>query len=52
MKKKLLTILLCLSMAVCMLVGCGTKEVDATNDKVESDSSETVEDAQEKNSDV
>lgn len=48
MKKRILSVLLCLSIAVGMLGGCGTKEVDATNDKVESDSFETAEDIQEK----
>lgn len=28
--------LLCLGMSICMLAGCGTKEVDATNDKEKS----------------
>lgn len=33
MIKKILSILLCLSMAVCMLAGCGAKEADTANDK-------------------
>ena len=34
MKRKLLAILLCVSMSVTLLVGCGTKDVDATNEEV------------------
>lgn len=35
MKKRILGMLLCLSMVVGMFAGCGTKEVNVTNDKVE-----------------
>jgi hypothetical protein len=42
MKRKLLAILLCVSMSVTLLAGCGTKEVDATNEKVTSNSSESL----------
>jgi hypothetical protein len=34
MKRKILSLLLCFSMAVSILAGCGTKDVDATDEKV------------------
>ena len=39
MKRKILSLILCLGLAVGMLVGCSTKEVDTASDKVEMDSS-------------
>lgn len=38
MKKKILSILLCLSMAVCMLAGCSKNGVDTTSGKVDTTS--------------
>lgn len=35
MKKKIVSLLLCMSMAASMLAGCGSKTVDATNNQVE-----------------
>ena len=49
MKRKILSLLLRFGMSVTLLVGCGTKDVDATNDKVISSSS--VEEDDDKNTD-
>lgn len=42
MKKKIVSLLLCMSMAASMLAGCGSKTVDATNDKAQSSESKEV----------
>lgn len=44
MKRKILSILLCISMSVAILAGCGTRDVDATDDEVTSNDSVEEED--------